>query len=142
MYYYFKNFVWIENSDNIFDCLDDFQNVEGFGYLEYFVLEWNVCIVFDVDLGMEYVFDLIVMMQQMVEQGVDQVLLWGIIYKNLLICLGCQYNDFDVLGGIVIELIFVGEVMIMMLLILLDICVIDLDWLEDYIDQIGMLGVQ
>lgn len=141
-HYYPKNLARIENSDNTFDRLDDFQNAEGFGHLEYFVSEWNVRTVSDADLGMEHASDLIAMMQQMAEQGVDQASLWGTTYKNLLTRLGRQYNDPDAPGGTATELTPAGEVMTMMSLTLPDTRVIDLDWPEDYTDQIGMLGAQ
>ena len=141
-HYYPRDLGRIENYERTFDRLDDFQQAEGFGDLDYFVSEWNVRCHPEADLGMEHASSLIAMMQTMAEQGVDQSSLWGTSYKNLLTRLGKTYNDPDAPGGTATELTPAGEVMTMMSLSLQDTRVIDLDWPEEYTNQIGMLGAQ
>ena len=73
----------IANSGGAFDRMDEWQEAEGFGDLEYYVSEWNIAGQRDADHGLEQAGGLIETFDFMLERGVDFASIWGTQYLNL-----------------------------------------------------------
>ncbi len=122
----------IENADPVFDRLDDIQNADGFGKLDYYVSEWNVRADPGADFGLAHASDLVAMVDIMARSGVDQASLWGTSYKSLTSRLAVE--TVDEYGHTHTELTAAGEVMRMMGQSLVGTRVIDFD-LPDYMSD-------
>ncbi len=124
---YRSNIDDIHNGQMVFDRLDDFQEAEGFGELNYYVSEWNVKNDLNADHGMAHASDLVALMDVMVRAGVDEASVWGTVYKGLYSRLSREFPDQDAVGGYSSELTPAGEVMRMMSESLVGTRAIDID---------------
>ncbi len=113
-HYYPDGYDDFEAHELSLDRLDEMAEQGGFENAEFYVSEWNVRQGAENDHGMEQASDMVGMMQNMVEHGVDQASVWGTTYRSLYSRLGRIYNDSDAPGGQASELTPAGEVMRMM----------------------------
>lgn len=141
-HYYAKDYEAAENSTKHFDRMDDFQNAEGFGDLNYFVSEWNVRLGDDADMGMEAASTLIEMAQTMLENGVDSSSLWGTAYQSLQDRLAGLSPDSETPGGWALSFTPSGEVVRMMSLGLGGTSALNLDFPGEYTNSTRVDGAQ
>lgn len=141
-HYYVKDFQAADTSTKHFDRMDDFQNAEGFGDLNYYVSEWNVRLGDEADTGMQAASTLIEMTQTMLENGVDGASLWGTAYQSLQDRLAALSPDSSVPGGWALNLTPSGEVVRMMSLGLEGTRALDLQFPGEYTNSTRVDGAQ
>jgi hypothetical protein len=73
----------VANSRGVFDRMDEFQNAEGFGDLNYYMSEWNTFMSPEADKGLMQASTLLETMRTMMLRGVDEASIWGIQYEQL-----------------------------------------------------------
>ncbi len=141
-HYYIKDYDTASTSTKHFDRMDDFQNAEGFGDLNYYVSEWNVRLGDDADMGMEAASTLIEMAQSMLEAGVDGASLWGTAYQSLQDRLAALTPDANEPGGWSLSFTPSGEVVRMMSLGLEGTSALDLEFPGQYTNSTDVDGAQ
>ena len=117
----------IDNSHGQFDRLDDWQNADGFGDLDYFISEWNISMQDGSDNGMLQASSMLEIMRTMLIRDVDYATVWGTQYMNLSNRLSALERDDDDPTGFSYHLTPAGEMFRMMSRSLRDTQVIDVD---------------
>ncbi|WP_114966394.1 CFI-box-CTERM domain-containing protein [Alkalilacustris brevis] len=82
-HFYPRYYQHVANSRGQFDRLDDWQNAEGFGDLEYYVSEWNTSLEQDSDAGLMQASTMLEVTRTMLLRDVDHASIWGVQYQNL-----------------------------------------------------------
>lgn len=141
-HYYPKDYEASESSTAHFDRLDDFQNAEGFGDLNYYISEWNLRLGDNADVGMEAASSLIEMSQTMLENGVDSTSLWGTAYQSLQCRLSAMTPDASEEGGWAMSLTPSGEVVRMMSHTLIGTHALDLELPGQYTNNTRADGAE
>ena len=126
-HFYPSAYGHIDNSHGQFNRLDDWQNTEGFGELEYFISEWNVSMQDNSDAGLLQASSMLEIMRTMLMRDVDYATVWGTQYLNLSNRLSALKRDDDEPTGYSSHLTAAGEVFRMMSHSLHGTQVIDVD---------------
>lgn len=125
-HFYPTEYHAIANSRGVFNRLDDFQEAEGFGDLEYYLSEWNVS-MHGGELGLLQASSMLQVTRTFMERGVDHATLWGTQYRALQNRLAELYRDDSTPAGFGYRLTVPGELYKMMNNSLQGLRVLDID---------------
>ncbi|MCC5986491.1 MAG: hypothetical protein JJT95_02340 [Pararhodobacter sp.] len=125
-HFYPTQYHAIANSRGVFNRLDDFQEAEGFGDLEYYLSEWNVSMHGN-EVGLLQASGMLEVTRTFMERGVDHATLWGTQYQALRNRMAELYRDDSTPAGFGYRLTVPGELFKMMNTSLEGLQVLDID---------------